>query len=81
MRYSAKDYQVPETQRDILLNGSREDIIRWLKWNDPNGVWSDEDSESEGYGPISLEDAREAMRNALGGSLSDLKLVRCEPAS
>lgn len=66
MRFSPKDFRVPTTQRDILLNGTREDLIQWLLWNDRNGVWSDEDSTAEGWQPISLEQARACMWNALG---------------
>lgn len=73
MRFSPKDFQVPETQRDILLNGTREDLIQWLRWNDRNGAWSDDDSAAEGWRSITLEQARACMRNALEGSPCDLK--------
>jgi hypothetical protein len=70
-----RDFQCPETQRDILLNGSRDDIIQWLRWNDPNGVWSDEDSTAEGLIPMTLQKAQRYMRNAIGGSPSELKVA------
>ncbi len=57
-----------EAQRAMLAAGSREEIIRWLEWNDSNGVWSDEDSAAEGWRSISLEDARAAMARALENS-------------
>lgn len=68
MRFSPKDFQFPETQQDILLNGTREDLIQWLQWNDRNGVWSDEDSATEGWKPMTLEQARACMRVSLGRS-------------
>jgi hypothetical protein len=74
-RYSSKDFQSPATQRDILLNGRREDIIVWLAWNDPNGVWSDQDSAAEGWKPMTLEQSRASMRDALGGPPSELKVA------
>jgi hypothetical protein len=36
----------------------REECIQFLKWLDPNGVWTDEDSRLEGYEPVSADDAR-----------------------
>lgn len=75
MQHTARDFRSPEVQRGILLNGSREDIIRWLAWNDPNGVWSDEDSEAEGWRPMTLEQAKASMREAVGGSPSELKVA------
>lgn len=57
------------------MNGSREEIIRWLTWNDPNGVWSDDDSAAEGWRPMDLEQARASMREVLGGAPRDLKVA------
>jgi hypothetical protein len=34
-------------------------------WNDGNGVYTDQDSEAEGYDPLTLEKAREIMRGIL----------------
>jgi hypothetical protein len=55
----------PETQQAILAAGSREEIIRWLEWNDPNGVWTDEDSAAEGWKRMTFDDARAAMSRAI----------------
>lgn len=52
-------------QEDILINGTREQVIAWLAWNDANGVYTDEDSEAEGLDPLTLEQAREYMRNQM----------------
>ncbi len=60
-----ENFANPEMQQAILEEGSREEIVRWLEWNDPNGVWSDEDSDAEGWQPITLQDAQAAMKRAL----------------
>ncbi|QFS86586.1 MULTISPECIES: hypothetical protein [unclassified Marinobacter] len=52
-------------QIDILENGTREQVIDWLAWNDANGVYTDEDSAAEGYEPLTLEQARELMRGQI----------------
>lgn len=40
---------------------SREDLIKWLSWNDPNGIYSDEQSRYELGTIITLEEGREIM--------------------
>ena len=55
----------PAVQQWLLHNGTREEIIAWLKWNDGNGVYTDEESASEGYPPLTLATAREAMSRVL----------------
>jgi hypothetical protein len=52
-------------QEWLLTNGSREEIIEWLVWNDGNGVYTDRDSEAEGYPLLTLETARAAMKRVL----------------
>jgi hypothetical protein len=54
-----------EVQEWLLNAGSREDLICWLVWNDPNGIYTDSDSLAEGYSPLSLEQARETMQEIL----------------
>ena len=61
-------YKNPAGQASILKTGTREEIIAWLVWNDPNGVWTDKDSEAEGWRPITLEAARAAMQKSLAES-------------
>ena len=65
----------PRKQRNILTNGTREDLIEWLIWNDPNGVWSDSDSVAEGKIPISIEQARKAMRRMLTDNRTGSEIV------
>jgi hypothetical protein len=42
-----------------LQTFNREQLIEWLCWNDKHGVYRDEDSEIDGFPPITLEEARE----------------------
>jgi hypothetical protein len=44
--------ELPEKElRKKIVTMSREEIIEWLRWNDPNGVYSDSDSLHE-FGEI-----------------------------
>lgn len=49
-------------QTDLILNGTREKIIEWLVWNDPNGTYTDPDSALEGLQPLTREAACGIMR-------------------
>ena len=54
-------------QLDILENGTRNDVINWLCWNDRNGCYRDDDAIAEGYDPLTLEEARDIMRRWIDG--------------
>lgn len=54
-----------EHQVRLLLNGTREQLIEWLAWNDPNGTYTDKDSVAEGIAVLTLERAREIMRGQI----------------
>ncbi len=43
IRYQIMDLTENEL-RNELDRWSRQDLISWLNWNDPNGVYSDEES-------------------------------------
>jgi hypothetical protein len=58
-------FQEPAIQQWLLVHGTRDDIIEWLLWNDGNGVYTDPDSEAEGYSPLTLQTARAAMKRVL----------------
>lgn len=45
----------------LLQYGTREQIIAWLVWNDPNGTYTDRDSEAEKLSRLTIEDARRIM--------------------
>lgn len=59
------DFHDPSVQLELLTHGTRDQLIEWLDWNDPNGVWTDRDSKAEGMRPLTLDKARAAMRKAL----------------
>jgi hypothetical protein len=43
-----KIVEITDAELLMLVDGlSREDIIEWLMWNDPNGIYSDEQSLKE----------------------------------
>lgn len=48
-------------QEQLLSNGTREELIAWLCWNDPNGTYTDRDSEIEDVEILPLEKARDIM--------------------
>ena len=41
----------------LFDKGSREDIVRFLQWNDPNGVYTDEVCRDEGYDIMTYDEA------------------------
>lgn len=45
-RYEIMSLTEPELRKE-LLSWSREALIRWLTWNDPNGIYRDEESIAE----------------------------------
>lgn len=45
----------------LVVDGTREELIAWLCWNDPNGTYTDRDSVAEGMRAITLEEARRIM--------------------
>ncbi|WP_426672031.1 hypothetical protein ACPPVU_12430 [Mucilaginibacter sp. McL0603] len=54
--------EINEAELLILLNAlTREDIIEWLMWNDPNGIYSDEQSIKELRNIMSREEGLEIM--------------------
>jgi hypothetical protein len=58
--YQQRDYHVV-----LLSHGTREQIIQWLVWNDPNGTYTDRDSEADEMEPITIEEARRIMRKQI----------------
>ena len=58
MQLIHRQFGESEIQRWLLAEGSREEIIEWLVWNDGNGVHTGEDSAAEGYEPLTLGNAR-----------------------
>jgi hypothetical protein len=61
----------PKVQLKILNDGTREDQITWLTWNDLSGIWTDADRANEGLPPATKIETTNAMsdiilRNARG---------------
>ncbi|MGF1556239.1 hypothetical protein [Paucihalobacter sp.] len=50
-------YLEEEKLKAELENWSRQDLISWLKWNDPNGVYDDESSLREFDNILEKEEA------------------------
>jgi hypothetical protein len=54
--------EISETELIVLINGlTRTDILEWLMWNDPNGIYSDEQSIKELGNIMSREEGIEIM--------------------
>ena len=47
--------------KEEMLQMSRETLIKVLEWNDPNGIYNDEESEAEGLDPITKKEAIEII--------------------
>jgi hypothetical protein len=47
--------------RAELKNWSRQNLIDWLKWNDPNGVYDDKQSLAEMGNTMSYDEGIEIM--------------------
>ncbi|MDM1353273.1 MULTISPECIES: hypothetical protein [Myroides] len=58
--YKVANLAQEELEKEIL-NWSREQLIDWLSWNDPHGVYKDEESLSEFGNIMSIEEGREIM--------------------
>jgi hypothetical protein len=51
--------------RTELKNWSRKDLIEWLTWNDPNGIYNDEQSMDELGNVMTYEEGVEIMINQI----------------
>ena len=54
------DWLASERKR-LLATWSRKDLISWLVWNDPNGIWTDKDMIANDMDPMTQEDAVEQV--------------------
>ena len=50
-------------QQQLLQTGTRDEIIAWLIWNDPNGYYSDADSAAADRASLKLDQARDILRS------------------
>lgn len=62
-KYSYQQFiELPLEEVVMLINSlSREDMIEWLSWNDPNGIYSDKRSLKELGNVITKDEAIEIM--------------------
>ncbi|MEJ7693635.1 hypothetical protein [Daejeonella sp.] len=65
LRLSSWNYRILELPQEKLLNEietfTRETIIEWLLWNDPNGIYTDEMSLKEFGNVMSRDEGVEIM--------------------
>ena len=59
------EFHDAQYQIRLIEQGAREQIVRWLCWNDPNGTYSDRDSEIDGMKAMTLDEARQIMANQI----------------
>lgn len=55
----------PNYQQTLLRDGTREQLIAWLRWNDPNGSYADSDLQADDHTPLTLDEARSLVRNQI----------------
>ena len=55
--YKTMDTKTLHRARILYDRGSREDILEFLQWNDPNGVYTDAISRDEGYDLLDYDEA------------------------
>lgn len=48
-------------KEELQSSWSRQDLISWLKWNDPNGIYSDDESLDELGNIMSFEEGVELV--------------------
>jgi hypothetical protein len=56
-----RDERWLDAQRQRLMGWPLDHLIGWLRWADPNGVYSDEDARAEGMEPLDLPEAVELV--------------------
>lgn len=55
----------PDYQRQLLREGTREQLLAWLRWNDPNGSYADQDLQADDQPPLTLDEARALVRDQI----------------
>lgn len=61
---------LPYAQR-LYDRGSREAILEFLQWNDPNGVYTDTASRDEGYEPLDYDEAILELEGVINDLMDD----------
>ena len=69
LKHNLTFYSIMDASEEILnmfLNDvTREELILWLSWNDPNGVYTDKDSMGDFERIMTKEEGIECMKNQL----------------
>ena len=55
-------YHDPVFRQELLRTGTREQLIDWLCWNDPNGIYTDRASLAEDHPLLTIAQAQQIMR-------------------
>lgn len=58
-------YHDPGYQKHLLSDGTRDELIGWLIWNDPHGTYADPASVAEDHSPLTLDEARAILRDQI----------------
>ena len=58
-------FAVESVQQSILASNNRDRLIAWLEWNDPNGCYSDHDSDAEDLPRLSISELKAALKKQL----------------
>jgi len=65
-------YEIMDLQQiqlnEFLKHTSREEIIDWLKWSDPNGIYTDQESIREFGSMMTKEEGVEIMKRQIDQS-------------
>ena len=63
-------------RRQLVRRYTREALIEWLSWNDPNGAYSDEDAYREGQPPLTHEEAADLAFEHVADTKETLEEMR-----
>lgn len=67
-------------ERQRLMKWPREELIAWLRWNDPNGSYTDEDAEAEGWDPLDVEGSVDIIMKHVEENLETPEEMRASSA-
>jgi hypothetical protein len=65
----------------LTAESTRETLIAWLQWNDPNGSYTDELADIEGFDPMDLPTAWDALREMVESATPREVNAKCDTAS
>jgi hypothetical protein len=75
-----RDEKWLESERRRLMTWPREDLIAWLRWNDPNGSYTDEDAAAEDMEPLDVESAVDLIMGHVEENLETPEEMRAAAA-